>query len=328
MSPDVTIGIPTYRSEAFIDRTLDCARRQSHAALRIVVAVDPADDATEARCRRHAAEDPRVQVLVHPARVGWVRNANAVLARMDTEFGFLYFHDDLIAPDYVEKLLSALRARPEAASAHCDLQEFGLARDLKPAHAYEGPALRRLVDFMMTRRGTTLRSLLRLARFEPPARFPEFEFDGPWSAYVFHLRLLVAGPAVAVHEALYRRWQREGGLTRSPGWRQPAAEVVESASRQGREACRQLLEAVCRTPEERRTAHHCLELFQRAVALGQSEGAWPPPAHAAPGEPSGLVPGVLDPAAEAWVRALEARLAAAARSMRAPPPGSARVALS
>jgi glycosyltransferase involved in cell wall biosynthesis len=115
---DVSVCIPAYEAAAFIDRTLACARRQTHARLRILVSIDASEDATESICRRHAAGDPRIEVLAQPRRLGWSENANAVLARVRTPFCFLYFHDDIIVPDYVARLREALLQRPDAASAH------------------------------------------------------------------------------------------------------------------------------------------------------------------------------------------------------------------
>ena len=43
----VTVCIPAYQAEAFIDRTLRCARAQTHEAQRILVAIDRSEDGTE-----------------------------------------------------------------------------------------------------------------------------------------------------------------------------------------------------------------------------------------------------------------------------------------
>lgn len=263
MTETVTVCIPTWRSAAFIEHTLDCARAQTHARLRIVVSVDPSDDDTLATCRACAARDARIEVLAQPQRLGWSQNANAALDRAAAGFAFLYFHDDLIAPDYVEQLLAALRARPDAASAHCDLEEFGLMEAVRPAHDYAGPPLRRLVDFLLTRRGTTLRSLMRIGPDAARIRFPQLPGDNHWTAYVFHLRLLAAGPAVAVRQPLYRRWQREGSLTRSAGWNPEAVAMLHASQRAALGPCLDLIRAAATTPGEWALGRYCLRLFCR-----------------------------------------------------------------
>lgn len=306
MNADVTICIPTYRSREFIDRTLACARGQTHGAVRIVVSVDLCDDGTEEICHRHAREDARIEVRVQRERRGWSRNANAALDGVGTEFFFLYFHDDIIAPTYVDALRRALLARGDAASAHCDLVEFGLQDEVKPAHAYEGSTLVRLVDFMMTRRGATLRSLVRQQALPRPLRFPAIAGDNHWTAFVFHLELLAAGPAVAVHEPLYRRGQRHGSLTRSEGWAPRTVDTLLKGREQSHVLLTRLIDDAIADAAERRVAHQCLALFQRLFVREQEAALGSPPADLGPLDSP--VAGVLPADAEAWVRAAESRL--------------------
>ncbi len=262
MKPNVTICIPAYRSASFINRTLDCARAQTYRAIRIVVSVDLCDDGTVEICRRHAREDERITLLIQNDRLGWSGNANAALDSVDTEFGCLYFHDDIIEPTYVARLLNALAARSDAASAHCDLVEFGLVEEVKPAHTYDGAPMRRLIDFMMTQRGTTLRSMLRMNGAAGKVRFPRVHGDNHWAAYVFHLRLLAAGAAMAVHEPLYRRWQREGSMTRSAGWQPDDLNAMLLGQRQAAELCLKVIDEVARSAEELDAGRYCFYLFQ------------------------------------------------------------------
>src|SRR6185437_12170453 len=95
---DITICIPAYQAQAFIDRTLRCAQGQTYDRVRILVAVDRSNDCTAQICRAFAAEDPRIEVIEHNERLGWCRNVNALLDQTDTPFFFIYFHDDLILP--------------------------------------------------------------------------------------------------------------------------------------------------------------------------------------------------------------------------------------
>lgn len=315
MTPDVTICIPTWKSEPFIERTIECARNQTYSNVRIVISVDLCEDATAELCQKQAAEDSRIEVIVQPQRLGWSQNTNAAVEKVDTDFFFIYFHDDIIEPDYVATLLKELKARPDAASVHCDLVEFGLEEMTKPASPYEGSSLRRLVKFMMTQAGTTLRSLVRREKVGDSLRFPLIHGDNHWTAYVFHMLLLAAGPALAVNRPLYRRWQREGSLTRSRGWE---AETLASLMKGQKESTLMCLEIIDRTlsnPDEIQIARHCLRLFQLLFIRGQQARLQDT------GDISSLdlsplldpqklslIPGVLDREAESWVKDAQARL--------------------
>ncbi|HYD87792.1 MAG TPA: glycosyltransferase family 2 protein [Vitreimonas sp.] len=216
MTADVSILIPAYAAEAFIERTLQHARAQTHEAISILVAIDQCEDRTEEIARAHAAADPRVTVFKQRERVGWAGNVNFLLDRADTPFHFIYFHDDIIAPAYVETLLAALRAAPDAASVHCDMGHFGGSDAVSLGRPYDGDAVRRLLIFMLAPyRGSPLRSLMR-ADAVRGLRLPQFDAAAIWANEPFLIRLIGAGPALHVPQALYHRWdKRGGGLTDS-----------------------------------------------------------------------------------------------------------------
>ena len=79
----VSVCIPAYQAESFIDRTLHCAREQTYELQRIIVSIDASDDKTEEMCRSHAGDDNRIEVHAHTERLGWVDNIN-YLARLGT----------------------------------------------------------------------------------------------------------------------------------------------------------------------------------------------------------------------------------------------------
>ena len=234
--PDVTICVPTWQAEPFIGRTLQCARSQTYGDVRILVSVDQCDDSTVDVCLEHAREDERIEVIVQPERLGWSRNANALLDRVDTDLFFLYFHDDVLEPTYVEKLRAALLAEPDAISSHCDLKHFGDNEELHPGVRYDGPAAHRMLRWLVGPvKGTTLRSMTRRSALQAGLRFPEVGGDGFWRAYPYHVILAGLGPAAHVPEVLYWRWKREGSLTKT--WRPDALETLVTGLRESADVC-------------------------------------------------------------------------------------------
>jgi len=249
--PDVTIGIPTWQAEEFIARTLQCARRQTHANVRIMVSVDQCEDATEEICKAHAREDPRVEIFVQKERLGWADNVNFLLDKMSTEFYFLYFHDDLIESTYTEHLLRALRRRPDAASVHCDMGHFGASDYISFGKTYDGSAAQRLITFFFTpNKGSPLRSMTRTDVLSSGLRFPTAAEGGFWANQPFLMKLLAVGPALRVPEVLYKRWdKRKGGLTDS--WTGFTLDQVISGYRINTRICLDILEGIPATESER-----------------------------------------------------------------------------
>jgi len=257
----VTVCIPAWQAESFIDRTLQCARAQVHHSLRIVVSIDRSDDGTAEICGTHAAADDRIEVHVHRERLGWAGNVNFLLDRVDTELGFLYFHDDVIEPTYTEQLVAALRDRPDAASAHCDMATFGGSEKILPGRQYDGSAVERLVAFLTApNRGSPLRSLIRRSVLAGGLRMPTGSRAGVWANEPFLLRLIAAGPALHVPETLYRRWdQRSGGLT--DGWLALGIDEIVEGHRVNAEDGVALIDSLDPSPHERELLLFALYLF-------------------------------------------------------------------
>jgi hypothetical protein len=253
--PDVTVCIPAYQAEDFIDRTLRCARDQTHEALRIAVSIDVSDDATEDICRAGARDDDRIEVHPHRERLGWYGNVNHLLDSVRTELSFIYFHDDVIDPTYVEQLVDALRRRPDAASAHCDvLLDRPGGEQVRRGCQYDGSAAERLLThFVNPDRGALLRSMVRRAS-------PAGRLRMSLQAAHYEMELVAAGPAVRVPEPLYRRIdQRTGGLT--DGWRRLPFDHFLQGCRYNAAMAREVIDGVHPTGEERELLEFGLAVY-------------------------------------------------------------------
>ena len=78
---EVSILIPAYMAEEFIDRTMLFARGQTYRNVRILVSIDVSTDATAAIVERHVAEDDRVSVVAHDERLGWAGNVKGAFIK-------------------------------------------------------------------------------------------------------------------------------------------------------------------------------------------------------------------------------------------------------
>jgi hypothetical protein len=189
------------------------------------------------------------------------------LSKVDTEFFFIYFHDDVIMPIYTERLLVALREQPEAASVHCDMGHFGASRHVSIGRGYTGSTAQRLVEFLVApSRGSPLRSLTRTGMMGASFGLPT-DAGGFWANEPYLLNLLAAGPALHVPEVLYQRWdQRQGGLTDL--WKQYTFEQVVSGYRGYLRATVSVLERAALTKAELEVLVFCL--YVRTMAKVRS----------------------------------------------------------
>lgn len=118
--PRVSIGLPVYNGEKFLNATIDSLLAQTFPDFEIVISDNASTDRTEEICRAYATADPRVRyVRVDVNRgAGWNYNHVFDLARGD------YFkwqaHDDLLAPEFLEKCVAVLDRDPSVVLCYCD----------------------------------------------------------------------------------------------------------------------------------------------------------------------------------------------------------------
>ncbi len=270
--PQVTLCIPTYQSETFIERTLGHASAQSHRNLRVLVSIDQSTDATEEICRRYAAADSRFEVYAHESRMGWAHNLNFLLDKVESEFFCIYFHDDLIDPRYLELLLAELISRPDAASSQADtLHVDPRGRQRRSSgRAQEGSDFDRVVAALADPFvGSPLRALIRTALAKPDVRFPAASVQGFGGHIPFTAALLAAGPVLHVPEILYwRPDKRKGGLV--DGWKKtPIRDLVSDH----RINAREILETIdrCEATEAERTVMRFVAALHLMSVLRQRE---------------------------------------------------------
>jgi glycosyltransferase involved in cell wall biosynthesis len=187
--------------------------------------VDRSTDETAAICRRFRSNDPRIEIIEQRDRLGWCRNVNALLERVDTPLFFIYFHDDLILPQYCEMLRAALIGDPHAASAHCDVLDFGLKDNIVKGRSYTGTVAERLLSLWTSDHpGGVLRSLMRLDSVGADFRLPSDDHHGFTPGHYLQLQIIAAGTASYVPDTLYCRWIRKHGLTDT--WKGLPYEVI------------------------------------------------------------------------------------------------------
>ena len=120
----VTIGVPIYHGEEFLEETLRCIQAQTHREFEVLMSIDGADPACENICANFL-KDPRFKLIIQPQRLGWVGNLNWLLEQVATEFWYFHQQDDLTAPEYLEVLIEHARQNPDAALVYSDLVPMG-----------------------------------------------------------------------------------------------------------------------------------------------------------------------------------------------------------
>lgn len=107
MAPRVSVVVPAFQNAAHIEQTVRSVLEQTLADLELVVLDHHSTDGTW-ELLQPFAEDPRVRLGRTPAGGGAARNWNAVTEQATAPLVKLVCGDDLLAPDCLERQVTAL----------------------------------------------------------------------------------------------------------------------------------------------------------------------------------------------------------------------------
>lgn len=105
-APLVTVIVPVYDVEQYLDECVRSVLNQSHVHLDVILVDDGSPDGSGSLCDQWAIEDERVRV-VHKTNGGLSSARNAGLGLARGEFITFVDSDDVISPDMVAHLLAA-----------------------------------------------------------------------------------------------------------------------------------------------------------------------------------------------------------------------------
>ena len=110
--PRVSIGMPVYNGENFIEEALKSICAQTFRDFELIISDNASTDRTEEICRSYAAGDSRIQYYRSPMNLGAAKNYNKVVELSAGEYFKYAAHDDIIAPDFLEKCVAVLNSDP------------------------------------------------------------------------------------------------------------------------------------------------------------------------------------------------------------------------
>ena len=124
--PVVTVCIPVYNGDAFVDRCLEAIVGQTYGNLDILVVDNCSTDDSAARLRKWSRHDRRVRVVVNEANIGLVPNRNRCIELARGEWIKFMDVDDLLAPSAIEQLLASAGGRHRMAICRRLFQYVGV----------------------------------------------------------------------------------------------------------------------------------------------------------------------------------------------------------
>lgn len=109
MEPLISVIVPVYNVEAYLDACLESVTCQSYRGLEIIVVDDGSTDGSGAVCDRWAERDERIRVI-HQPNAGLSAARNTGLDAMHGELVMMVDSDDVLHPEATSILLDTMRS--------------------------------------------------------------------------------------------------------------------------------------------------------------------------------------------------------------------------
>jgi alpha-1,3-rhamnosyltransferase len=99
----VTIIIPAYNGQKYIEKTINSCLQQTHQKIEIIVIDDGSKDGTRDTLLTYKN---KVKLIFNEENIGIVKNVNQAVNSINSEFFILLGHDDVLPDKHIELMIS------------------------------------------------------------------------------------------------------------------------------------------------------------------------------------------------------------------------------
>ena len=117
-NPTVSIGLPVYNGEQFLEKTLDALLNQTFTDFELILSDNASTDATPSIASRYASADSRIRYIHQHQSLGAAGNFNEVFKLSRGTYFKWAAHDDLHEPGFLSACVESLKLNPTAALAY------------------------------------------------------------------------------------------------------------------------------------------------------------------------------------------------------------------
>jgi glycosyltransferase involved in cell wall biosynthesis len=114
-SPIVTIGLPVYNSEKYVEQSLKSLLSQTYENFILIISDNASTDSTGQICQDYAKADPRIRYHRNEANIGNPRNFNRIVELTTTPYLKWSTADDFWAPTFLERAMEVMESDPTVA---------------------------------------------------------------------------------------------------------------------------------------------------------------------------------------------------------------------
>jgi glycosyltransferase involved in cell wall biosynthesis len=110
----ITIGLPVYNGEDFVDAAITSLRAQEFTDFELIVSDNASTDRTQSICERHAQADARIRYLRADQNRGAAWNYNRLVELASGRYFKWQAHDDLCLPRFLSSCVETFERAPDS----------------------------------------------------------------------------------------------------------------------------------------------------------------------------------------------------------------------
>lgn len=137
---EITIGVPVYNGEKFLDSALKSLCAQTYKDLKIFISDNGSTDKTPEIIQYWMDKDSRIHLVRHEKTMTQREHFAWLIQQSDTKYFCFAAYDDLWSPNYIEALMQPLLQNPDAwvsIPRSFGFEVEGQWKDEKPYYSYD-----------------------------------------------------------------------------------------------------------------------------------------------------------------------------------------------
>jgi len=111
--PGISIGLPVYNGEKFIQKRIESILNQTFQDFEIIISNNASTDLTEEICIKFKKQDKRIQYFKQSHNIGGTSNFSFVLNKAKREFFVWAAADDVWHPEFLKKNYKFLKFKKD-----------------------------------------------------------------------------------------------------------------------------------------------------------------------------------------------------------------------
>ena len=112
-APRVSIGLPVYNAEKYLDEAINSILSQTYTNFELIISDNASTDRTQEICLTYSKKDPRIKYIRNGKNLGAAPNFNKTFMLSSGEYFKWAPYDDLIEPDFLSQCVQVLNNRPD-----------------------------------------------------------------------------------------------------------------------------------------------------------------------------------------------------------------------